>query len=1084
MREAHGKFVTTAKTLTGLALSTVLLLASPPARSEGALPTVSGDGVWHAQDEAPLLASQPERWVVPQAYRTFGLDADALRGILNRAPAEFTAAAAASPAMLTIPMPDGTFARFTIYDSPIMEVGLSAKFPDIKTYSGQGIDDPTATIRFDWTPNGFHAMVIAAGSTVYVDPYSRGDLTHYISYDKRDFKKSGEIPHCLLDDHAEPFSGVGSLASAADTPGLLTPVGTTLRTYRLAVAADVEYTAFHGGTVPLGLAAVVTTINRVTGIYERDLAVRLVLVANEASIIYTTEPDPYTNSSPSTLLAENQANLDAVIGSASYDIGHVFTTGGGGLASLGVVCTAGTKARSETGSPAPVGDPYDVDYVAHEMGHQFGGRHTFNGTTANCGGGNRSSTAAYEPGSGSTIMAYAGICGAEDLQPNSDDYFHTKSFDEIVAYTGVGGGGSACPVSTPTGNLPPTVDAGLNFTIPISTPFVLTATGSDPDGHPITYCWEQFDLGTQAPPNTDDGTRPIFRSFDPVTSPSRTFPKLADIISGNSPLGESLPTTNRTMNFRATVRDNRVNGGGVNYDVMQVTSTTSAGPFTVTQPNTALTWVGGSTPTVTWNVAGTAGAPVNTANVKISLSTDNGLTFPTVLAASTPNDGSESITLPDTPTTTARVKVEAIGNIYFDMSNVAFTIIPGGIPFIDLGTVTMTPVGPDGDAYLEPGEAGRLTISFINNGVVGATNVSATLTSSTVGVTIVTSQAVPYPNLAPGASATGSIPFQFTVASSVPCGAALNFTVTGSYAETGGPAVRNFSVPTGEPPTTSTFSYSGAPVAIPDNTPAGVNATIVVAGVTGAVTDVNFSFDGTSCSAAIGSTTVGLDHTWVGDLVARLTSPTSASVTVMNQPGGPNNSGNNFCQTILDDSGPSPIQAIAIAGNPWTGTFQPANVLSTFNNQKPNGIWTLNVADLAGVDTGSIRKFSLSIQSQGCNSPLASPGAVPDGAPGTPLTVTTNGSDLTLDWGASCSASGVDYAIYQGTIGTYFSHAIKFCTTQGLLTKTFPADPGDLYFLVVPLSADREGSYGTDSAVVERPRGTPACKPQLLGSCP
>jgi subtilisin-like proprotein convertase family protein len=1082
MRDTPGSFLIAAKTLRGLAVVIVLLLAAAPARAEGAPPAVSADRVWQAIDEAPLLASPTERWIVPQIYRTFQLDADALRAVLDRAPAEFTEAPA--PTVLTIPMPSGTFARFAIYDSPIMEPGLAAKFPNIKTYSGQGIDDPTATIRFDVTPSGFHAMVIAAGSTVYVDPFSRGDVSHYISYDKRDYKRSGEIPRCLLDDDAEPFSSSGSdsRSNLPGSPAPLAAVGATLRTYRLAVAADVEYTTFHGGTVPLALGAIVTTINRVTGIYEREFDARLVLVANESSIIYTAEPDPYTNSSASALLSENQTNLDTVIGNANYDIGHVFTTGGGGLSSLSVVCSAGSKARSETGSGSPVGDGYDVDYVAHEMGHQFGGLHTFNGTTLNCGNGNRSASAAYEPGSGSTIMAYAGICGAEDLQPHSDDYFHTKSFDQIVAFMAAGGG--ACPASTATGNLPPTVDAGPNFTIPINTPFVLTATGSDPNGDPITYCWEEFDLGAAAPPNTDDGSRPIFRSFNPVTSPSRTFPRLADLIANVATLGESLPTTSRTMTFRATVRDNRANGGGVNYDVMQLNSTTAAGPFLVTQPNTAVTWVGGTTPTVTWNVAGTAAAPVNTANVKISLSIDGGLTFPTVLAASTPNDGSETITLPDTPTPTARVKVEAIGNVYFDMSNVNFTITAGGIPFLDLSTVTTTLVGADGDAYLEPGEAGRVAIALINNGAVAATNVSGTVTSTTPGVTVVTSQAVPYPDLPAGATASGSIPFQFSVASSVPCGTPLNFTVTASYAEAGGPAVRNFSQPTGEPPTTSTFSYSGSPVAIPDNTPAGVNAAVVVAGVTGTVTDVNFSFDGTSCSAAIGSTTVGLDHTWVGDLVARITSPTANIVTLVNQPGGASNSGNNFCQTTLDDSGPSAIQSIAIAGNPWTGTFQPAAALSSLNGQNPNGTWTLNVRDVAAQDTGTLRQFSLSIQSQACNSPLATPGAVPDGALGTPLTVAANGSNLTLAWGTSCSATGIDYAIYQGTVGNYYSHASKFCTTQGLLTKTFPADPGNLYFLVVPVSADREGSYGTHTALIERPVGTLECKPQLVGSCP
>jgi subtilisin-like proprotein convertase family protein len=418
------------------------------------------------------------------------------------------------------------------------------------------------------------------------------------------------------------------------------------------------------------------------------------------------------------------------------------------------------------------------------------------------------------------------------------------------------------------------------------------------------------------------------------------------------------------------------------------------------------------------------------------------------------------------------------------MSNVDFSIIPGGIPLLDLGTVTETLVGADGDAYLEPGESGRVAVTLVNNGNVTATNVSATVTTSTPGVTVVTSQSVAYPDLAPGASASGSIPFQFTVSSSVPCGAALNFTVTSSYTEGGGPSVRSFSEPTGEPPTTSTFSYNGAPVAIPDNNSAGANAAIVVSGITGAVTDVNFAFDGTSCSSAIRSMTVGLDHTWVGDLAARLTSPAATIVTLMTQPGGASNQGNNFCQTVLDDAGSSSIQAIAIAGNPYVGTFQPQNTLSTLNGQNPNGTWTLNVRDVAPQDTGSIRQFSLRIQSQACNSALATPGAVPTGAPDTPLTVTASGSDITLDWGASCSSSGVDYAIYQGTIGTWYSHARKFCSTQGLLTKTFPTDPDDLYFLVVPVSADVEGSYGKDSASIERPVGDLECKPQLVGSCP
>ncbi len=632
------------------------------------------DGVWQFVDEDSIVSSGGERQIIPQVYRTARVNEDALRRVLATAPLEFTQEAKINDATLSVPTPDGTFWRFRIVESPIMETTLAEQYPEIKTYRGQGIDQPSATARFDVTPAGFHGLILSERGTIYVDPYAKGDTTNYIIYFKSDYRNDAKAAFsCYFSEDEKAPQSLSHLGS----PEVVN--GTILRTYRLALAATGEYTAFTGGTVATALAAMTTTVNRVDGIYEREVAARMVLVANENLIIYTNAgTDPYTNSSGTTMLGQNQTNLDAVIGSANYDIGHVLSTGGGGVASLGVVCSPSSKARGVTGSSSPVGDGFDVDYVAHEMGHQFGGFHTFNGTVSNCGGGNRSSSAAYETGSGSTIMAYAGICGSQDLQPHSDDYFHVKSLEQIAAFIG----GTSCDVETSTGNSVPAVTVGGSVTIPKGTPFTLTAAGSDPNGDALTYCWEEYDLGPSSPPDTDaDGiARPIFRSFNPASSTSRTFPKMSDVLNNTSTFGEALPAISRTMSFQVTIRDNRSGGGGINTATKQVIVNASAGPFLVSQPNTTVIWAGGTQQTVTWDVANTSSAPVNAANVNISLSTDGGNTFPVVLAASTPNDGNEVVTVPNTPTTSARVKVAAVANVFFDTSNANFTITPSAPP--------------------------------------------------------------------------------------------------------------------------------------------------------------------------------------------------------------------------------------------------------------------------------------------------------------------------------------------------------------------------------------------------------------------
>ncbi len=611
------------------------------------------------------------RTIQPEAYRTVAADFGELGRILARAPLEGTAAAESAPLFLDLPLPDGSTREFRVVETALMHPDLAAQFPEIRTYVARLAEAPGVTARLDRTPHGFHAMIFMAEGTAYIDPYQQGDVTHYQAYWRRDFRATDRGFGCEVIDEAGTADEMRAIIAGG---GGADAHGTQLRTYRCAIATTGEYTVFHGGTVPLGLAAVTTALNRVTGIYEKEVSVRMQLIANNSLIIYTNgATDPYTNSDGAAMLSQNQSTLDAVIGTANYDIGHVFSTGGGGIASLGVVCRAGLKARGVTGLPSPIGDPFYVDYVAHEMGHQYSANHPFNGTAGSCAGGNRNAGTAYEPGSGSTIMAYAGICGNQNLQPLSDDYFHWISIQEIVNYTTFGSG-NGCAVTTATGAVIPVVTAPAGgFTIPISTPFSLTGSATTV-GTP-TYCWEQSDLGPAGSPTLPSGNAPIFRSWDPVTTPTRIFPRLQSILSNGSVIGELLPTYARNLSFKMTVRDAQTGGVGVDLASILFSVDGASGPFTITYPNVFnIQLPGGSPVTVTWNVANTNVPPVNAPTVNILLSTDGGNNFTTSLASGTANDGTESVVLPNIATTTARVKVEAVGHVFFDINNFNFQI--------------------------------------------------------------------------------------------------------------------------------------------------------------------------------------------------------------------------------------------------------------------------------------------------------------------------------------------------------------------------------------------------------------------------
>ena len=576
---------------------------------------------------------------------------------------------------ITVPFPnaDGLMENFRVYELSNMDPALAARYPEIKSYIGQGIENPSSSIYFSVSPLGLQTMVLNADkSAVFMEPYTT-DLSTYVVYKKSDKAASLNKFECSVIDIL-PKTQASVLRPNADDA--------LLRTFRLALSVTGEYTTYFGGTKALALAAMNNSMTRVNGVFEKDFSARMVLIANNDVLIYTSATtDPYSAAaSMANWNKELQNNLTAVIGNANYDIGHLFgASGGGGNAGcIGCICVDDTASTTDLnkgsgytspGDGIPMGDNFDIDYVAHEMGHQFGGNHTF--THSNEGTGVQ-----MEPGSGSTIMGYAGITTL-DVQPHSDPFFHAVTIQQVTNNIK----SKTCSVNTATGNAIPTASAGLDYTIPKSTPFMLTAVGTDANGDALTYNWEEMDSQTTAAvPSATKTTGVNFRSYNATTSPTRYFPRMASVLTGATTSAgteltvEALSSVARTLNFRVTVRDNRVGGSGNNSDDMIVTVNATAGPFSVSAPNTAVSYAGGSSQTVTWVVGGTTANNVNCANVDVLLSTDGGLTFPTTLLAATPNDGTQAVIIPNLPGTTNRIMIKGTNHIFFDVSNTNFTI--------------------------------------------------------------------------------------------------------------------------------------------------------------------------------------------------------------------------------------------------------------------------------------------------------------------------------------------------------------------------------------------------------------------------
>lgn len=577
----------------------------------------------------------------------------------------------AKPVTISLPTLEGKIEKFAVYSFPVVVKELADQY-QLGSYVGVGIDDPGKYLRFSLAPDDFQSMIIKNGVSEFIEPADK-NKTVYGVHPKTD--KSSEGFLCSMNEDRLTKQEIDKLYKAGkafnnQTTDFAKSSDKKYRTMRLAMSVTGEYTQYFGGTVANALTAINATLTRVNGVFEKDFALHLNL-QNFPSVIYTDPAtDPY---SPAAQMnnwnLQLQQTLTTNVGSANYDIGHLFgASGGGGNAGcIGCVCVDpannnATQKGSGYTSPAdgiPQGDNFDIDYVAHEMGHQLGANHTFSHSLETAG-------VNVEPGSGSTIMGYAGITGANtDVQEHSDPYFHAVSINQVQNNLT----NKTCDVETAITNNPPVITPLTNYSIPKGTAFVLTASATDAENDPMTYCWEEVDNANVTINKNNLGTTAsgaTFRSFNPTTSPTRYFPKLSSVLAGvlnNSNNGwESVSTVARTTNFRVTVRDNNpVPTQQQTQFANQQITVGNDGPFKVT---TTTAYNNGPT-SVMWDVVNTTAAPYNVANVKIDYTTDNGVTW-TVASASTPNDGNESLTLTGlTLGGNVKIRVSAIGNVFY-----------------------------------------------------------------------------------------------------------------------------------------------------------------------------------------------------------------------------------------------------------------------------------------------------------------------------------------------------------------------------------------------------------------------------------
>lgn len=938
--------------------------------------------------------------IIPQVFAIYDMDDQEMKSLLWSAPKEENVDVRQSNVVINIGLPNGNTEPFRVVRYQMMEPELSSKYDEIRTFYGISSIDAYKSVRIDYTIHGFRAVISSPEGKIFIDHYQRNDKNTRVVYHKKDYKKAPSWGCNVTSSHDD--NNRSELISGSRIGDC------QLRSYRLAQATTGEYSQFHGGTQTSVMSAVVTAINRINEVYEAEVAVRLILVANTDQIFYyTAATDPYTNNDGGAMLGENQTTCDNVIGNANYDIGHVFSTGGGGVAYLQSVCNNSIKAGGVTGSGSPVGDPFTIDYVAHEMGHQFGGNHTqFN----SC---NRSNNSAMEPGSASTIMGYAGIC-SPNVQSNSDAYFHGRSLQEMKTFL-LNGGGNCDQIVSSFSNSAPSVTAQPNYTIPRSTPFTLTLAATDLNNDPMTFAWDQMNAFTTTqtmPPAATNTSGPVFRSINPSTSPTRYFPNLTTILSGSTAnTWEVVPSVGRSMSFRGIARD-FTGVAGCNSEInLTVTTVAAAGPFTVTSFNTASTWLEGETRTITWNVAGTTANGINCNNVDVLLSYDGGLTYPVTLISATPNDGSQDITVPSGTTTTARIMVKANGNIFFDINNANITI-NNGFPSFTINanpnSVSLCQGQSSNVSIALEGILGfnspvtlslsslptGLTGSFINNPITPGSGTSLTLsnlnaTASTVSITVTgtsgsiikttTVQVIltsivdgTQPGLIAPDNGLTNAPyrpdFKWT---------GINNAVSYELQITRDINFNNVEVTEISTSTSYLLSQNLDGLSIYFWRVRGINGCSV-----GAWSDVR-SFETIPCMIYNASdlpisisgngtpiinsyipitdkgTISDLDvinlqglHSWIDDLRFTMFAPNGNNVTIWNQPCDSEDNFNiNFDQSAPNSNWPCPPTD--------GGTYLPSNSIASFNGLQLKGTWRLRVEDLANQDGGSLSSWGV-----------------------------------------------------------------------------------------------------------------------------